>query len=241
MHIADLAHEGPSAPMGRYFQPETKPQPSEPSEQDHNSTRRTTITQRRDTTRHVQPKASAEPSRPAAGLSETVYQLHSQLAPYAGLIVTLALIASAGLLYWMIVGPTQSKLPALDMPIYQFEQGHLGSDEPLVPEFYLEPAESTPAATSTTSVREADISAVALPVPPVAAPQLTPQTQIESAHIQQLPATEASELQFPSTERPDPLDFTKMAPSNVGHQVPAVPVPQQLPAVARQPQGVQIR
>ncbi|MCH2113647.1 MAG: hypothetical protein MK171_01865 [Pirellulales bacterium] len=40
-----------------------------------------------------------------------IFQLLTDLAPYAGLVVTLALIVSAGLLYWLIVGPTQMSLP----------------------------------------------------------------------------------------------------------------------------------
>jgi len=34
--------------------------------------------------------------------------LHEELASYAGLIVTLALVASGALLYWMIVAPSQA-------------------------------------------------------------------------------------------------------------------------------------
>ena len=39
--------------------------------------------------------------------STPLLPLYLRLAPYSGLIATLALIASAGLLYWLIVSPTQ--------------------------------------------------------------------------------------------------------------------------------------
>jgi len=45
--------------------------------------------------------------RQPTGLSAILFSAHYQMAPFAGVIVTLALIASAGLLYWMIVSPSR--------------------------------------------------------------------------------------------------------------------------------------
>jgi len=42
--------------------------------------------------------------------STLLFTLHAQLAPFAGAIVAMALIASAGLLYWMIVSPNGATL-----------------------------------------------------------------------------------------------------------------------------------
>ncbi len=49
-------------------------------------------------------KTSSHTSQPT-GLAAGLFQIHSHMAPYAGAVVALALVASAGLLYWMIVSP----------------------------------------------------------------------------------------------------------------------------------------
>ena len=49
-------------------------------------------------------------SYPQLKKASILHQLQVQLAPHAGLIVAMALIASAGLLYWLIIGPTQTPI-----------------------------------------------------------------------------------------------------------------------------------
>ncbi len=41
-------------------------------------------------------------------LAARLYEFHVAIKPYAGAIVTLALLASAGLLYWLIAGPAEN-------------------------------------------------------------------------------------------------------------------------------------
>jgi len=48
--------------------------------------------------------ASASPTPPAHWVSR-LCKFHASIAPYAGMIVALALLASAGLLYWLVMGP----------------------------------------------------------------------------------------------------------------------------------------
>lgn len=55
--------------------------------------------------------------------ADRLCQLQASAAPYAGLIVTLALIVSAGLLYWLVLGPTSAALPTQEVPNEQLTGG----------------------------------------------------------------------------------------------------------------------
>ncbi|MBX3425994.1 MAG: hypothetical protein KF688_09975 [Pirellulales bacterium] len=51
-------------------------------------------------------EATSAGSRLARALSSQAFDAHSTVAQYASLIVTAALVAAAGLLYWLMLGPT---------------------------------------------------------------------------------------------------------------------------------------
>jgi hypothetical protein len=58
----------------------------------------------------------------ATGLS----RLHEELASYAGLIVTLALLASGALLYWLIVAPSQAPVADYSNSYETFGSAEIG-------------------------------------------------------------------------------------------------------------------
>jgi len=49
--------------------------------------------------------AASRPSPFASAWGDRLFRAHEALAPLAGLIVTLALVVSGGLLYWLVLGP----------------------------------------------------------------------------------------------------------------------------------------
>ncbi len=189
-------------------------------------------------------RTSAKPRAAVAEpitFSEKLFRLHAQLAPHAGLIVALALIASAGLLYWMIVGPTQAPMPASYENFSESFGSELGGDglgvtSNIVPEFTMpeftmpEFAADTSQAAEPVSSPDDQWTEVPLPDPPqtesthqLAQPDTKPST------LQELPSTD--ELLFPTTTHPHALDFTKvgpMPPSQPGSVTP-------LPETARRP------
>jgi len=109
-------------------------------------------------------------------------QLHAHLAPYAGLWVALALIASAGLLYWLLVGPTQTPLD------YQ---------------------EVGPETIGWTTMNE---PAPVLPVaaPAAAAPRLPSESPPAQLSLPAADTVAEVEPGFQSTRRPEPLDFSRL-------------------------------
>lgn len=210
MHFADRQHALQAEPVHR----QPAPTPS--------TRRRSARASSRDTV----------PQRPAT-FAEQLFQLHGSLAPHAGLIVTLALIASAGLLYWMIVGP--SNVPSTDFENYGFEfqppafssqastaENGLDADRPdghYVPQFTAElpnteqSTDSNNALTSPAHSESPQLEApTLLPQPTESMPQLQPPAPIDSP--------------YPKTSAHEPLDFTK-----------AYGVPMSLPQtdVARRP------
>ncbi|MCG8450448.1 MAG: hypothetical protein MI725_12840 [Pirellulales bacterium] len=125
--------------------------------------------------------APRQQAMPVARVSSSpLLQLHARLAPHAGLIVALALIASAGLLYWLIVGPTQ-------IPLDYYDMGPEGIGQTTV---------EWPAQTATTAwPADASFSPGLLSVP---SPRTT--LEIESPKIPD----------FPETSRSSRLDFSRI-------------------------------
>ena len=95
--------------------------------------------------RSTSPLPAAAPPLPFThARSSPLLQLHSLLSPYSGLIVTLALIASTSLLYWLIVEPAQTSLDYQDGSGQSF--GRTSSHMPagfLVPQLEKLPALET--------------------------------------------------------------------------------------------------
>lgn len=185
------------------------------------------------TTKHTQAQSSSSSTerkkhtqhrnhdRPAT-VSEKLFQLHGQLSPHAGLIVALALVASAGLLYWMIVGPAQvpnSQFDSFGSEGTAAEYGMASHEMPngYVPQFTAElPAPET---VSNTSNEPDQWEEVTLPTPEA----LAPETDLEP---KQLPPPElnlrgprqanaADPAPFLRSQNPDELDFTRVLTPSV--------------------------
>ncbi len=158
--------------------------------------------------------------------STPLLPLYLRLAPYSGLIATLALIASAGLLYWLIVSPTQMSVD------YQVgsPQG-LGRTSIIIPEekFWQLPSELSTQSLAgqvlekqVPTDQEAEDASAAKEqstAPEPSSPQLP---QIEEGPTE-LPG-------FPNTSRPSSLDFTKLR-DMISNKRPLA-LPEQLPSVA---------
>ncbi len=163
-------------------------------------------------------------------------KLHSQVAPYSGAIVALALLLSAGLLYWMTVAPNREpadfrstnygsfEASTADLP--SFTPG-VSSDMP--EDITLDEnetfAEDLP--WWETEELKIDESAIALEkaVPPIEEPHLLmdgPELVAEAPEVVFEPTAEkvavsrseptsnsSVDLVFPSTNRPQALDFSK--------------------------------
>jgi len=163
-------------------------------------------------------------------LGEKLFQLHAQLAPHAGLIVAMALIASAGLLYWMIVGPVHVPLPNFQNPDYKMQPEGFGVTSDYLPE-YTAPVETANVEQPSEPVSSSpdEWTSMLLPAPPqVAVPaaslagtapiKTTPveTTLVESkSPLRELPpAGELSPdaLNFLTTSNPKNLDYSKLVP-----------------------------
>ncbi len=205
-HFADLEHAVDYESKIR--QPATVRMPSPKPASQYES-------RRYDSTASTQARATEKPQ----GFSEKLFHLHAQLAPHAGLIVALALIASAGLLYWMIVGPAQ--VPTSHG--YENTNGQFGFD--LQDEEFRAASNSKTSPTEPPSEVDDQWTQVPLPVAPIT--QAKPETLQEP--------TSTDELFFPtSTQQPNALDFTKL-PTPAGNAL------KPLPEVARRSAASTIR
>jgi len=156
--------------------------------------------------------------------------MHYQLAPFAGLIVTLALIASAGLLYWMIVSP--NRVPTN----YRDAQQGLGASTVELPKFVPE-LSSFASRTKATNIPDtmafempswdsdeavAEVSPPAVEESPVPAlqeqelvvsidePAVEVPTEQTPADATEQTTSPAVEPVFLTTNRPAALDFSKV-------------------------------
>lgn len=168
-------------------------------------------------------------------LGESLFQLHSQLAPHAGLIVALALIASAGLLYWMIVGPTNALVPNYQTPGYEIHSEGFGATSNYRPEA-TEPdfsADVRPATEPTSSLDQWNrMTFPDLPqqvaVPEIMALPKAPTAAVPLSEMSTAAPRESSppvEVQFPATSHPQALDFGALqgnSPTAVPRSLPEV-------------------
>ena len=190
-------------------------------------------------------RTQATQAKPATANEDTVnentfsgkmFQWHSRLAPHAGLIVALALIASAGLLYWMIVGPAQTPSSHFNRT-GELHEGGFDATSHTMPEDYqpefiaVLPTASEPAGPHKKWV-EVPLSVTqeseTLPIGhsiPMVLPQVQPVT------TQDLPSNES--LQFPTTHHPGKLDFSK-AGITTSYQ-PSLDASQVRPELVRRP------
>ncbi len=172
--------------------------------------------------RESRPSKTFQQQRQPTGLSATLFTLHSQLAPFAGAIVALALIASAGLLYWMMVSPGRMPTDFHDVAHEGFEAStaRLPKLVPQLPSFASRTNETTTfemprwdsdegvsaplAETLETRLQEEKL-VVMLEEPAAELPtEPTPVNALEpTAHPAEGPG-------FPTTNRPTALDFAKL-------------------------------
>jgi hypothetical protein len=177
---------------------------------------------------------------PASESSTLLFTLHTQLAPFAGAIVALALIASAGLLYWMIVSPNgvttefrdagqvgfEASMPELPSFASRTERATpsdiMTASEPAVfnlPEWEaekvvteepVEPLEENPAKAL---LEQELVVSLETPAPePTTGPATEPTPLSEPTHVDvvEQAASPVVELHFAKTNSPMALDFTKL-------------------------------
>ena len=136
-----------------------------------------------------QPQTSSpreEPSFSRRGSLETressLYHLHQALAPHAGLLATLVLVASAGFLYWLIIQPE-----TLPQNLYE-ENGHFPVQQS---QKYTAAELPQPGLTTLPTVAPKPVQQ--------AAPSLLPEV-----------AKPTYSNAFPTTSHPSALDFSKL-------------------------------
>jgi len=160
---------------------------------------------------------------------EILSRFHTQLAPHAGLIVALALIAAGGLLYWMIVGPAQTPPPN-----WQGDSQEFGQDTLLGKETFSLPNALTPNSPERLTAQGGlaqpenltnNWQTVPLPGPPQT---LSPPTASAPTLA---PSQATGQLQFPATSHPQGLDFTKIGTQPM--RAIDLKAPSLLPAVAQ--------
>lgn len=162
--------------------------------------------------------------RPGSGAGRMLSGVHEQLTPFAGLIMTAALVACAGLLFLMIAGKRDSaEFDEFALPGFRVEAAEQTLDtvhapladsealsEPFVPEaFPYEPAEIPEQEPPAAKVAPADTSAA------VARPIISEITE---------PSEPLGELFFPVTGTPLALDLSKAVAPTDGelNELPAV-------------------
>lgn len=166
--------------------------------------------------KHEDGKPSGQQQR---GWRSLFSQVHTQLAPFAGLIVTLALLTSAGLLFWII---SRGQPASLDLQNFQYNEGALS----------VRASESTPSASvlpisetqkgTQKSPEAAGTSQVASPVEATAEPMVEDQALSANA------ASPLGRIVFPTTSTPLALDWSKAfdnapaQPAAVIHGLPEV-------------------
>ncbi len=173
----------------------------------------------------------ANDARPVT-LGEKLFQLHNQLSPHAGLIVALALIASAGLLYWLIVGPAQLPTPQFDNNGDTIHIEGLGESAYQMPENYVPQFAAELPQSEAPQQPEDQWNEITLPTPKASAEpnQLSPLDQ-DSMKRESNDTADASP--YPKSLAFQPLDFSKVTtPAADPQRADAI---QRLPEVARGP------
>ncbi len=164
------------------------------------------------------------------GLAAIFCHLHAQIAPFAGAIVALALVAAAGLVYLMLLSPTQ---PSSNDSGVGSDDWSLTSVE--IPSF-------VPRATPS-PIQESPGQATLLPkeqefqtAPPMIAWQKAPEAPLEvppvlNTPVEQVPTVAA--WVYPPTIHPTALDFSQVSAAGKGGLLEPVTVS----AVAHWPTG----
>jgi hypothetical protein len=208
----------PPAPSPRSFYVD----PSHAGQHEHESNGNRRQRHERRSIESQPPNVSATPIgrvETSAGGPTAAFDLQSQVAPYAGLIVTLALVVAAGLMYWLIASPTPEAVDYFDLNPGMFGQPTKQQEQP--PLVGREPSSFEP--------------------------QYQPQFQTNNQPTFEptevlspsLPVVEQNEPDFPATEHSDDFDFTRLDDQFLdAFRASGL---RQLPAVARQPGAATIQ
>ncbi|MAT69557.1 MAG: hypothetical protein CMJ58_08535 [Planctomycetaceae bacterium] len=153
---------------------------------------------------------------PAGTAAERAFALYGALAPYASVIVTAALIASAGLLYWLMLGPQASGPAAPESPA-DWSQLDASASTEATPAWHIanespaaEQVESALVASPAQRAGEAVGADAVAPTAARAAIAVEPTTPpAEAEPVLSLPPTD--DLRFPSTGHSE-FDFTQLRP-----------------------------
>ncbi len=173
----------------------------------------------------------ANDSRPVT-LGEKLFQLHNHLSPHAGLIVALALVASAGLLYWLIVGPAQLPAPQYDNIGNEIQIEGLGESAHQMPENYVPQFAAEAPQSDVTQQSEDQWNEITLPTPPASAePNQLPPLEQDSLKPESNDTADASP--YPKSLASQPLDFSKVTTPAANPQ--SADQVWMLPEVARRP------
>lgn len=178
----------------------------------------------------------ASPNQPA-GLGLSLFQIHAQIAPYASAIVAAALLACAGLLYWMILSPSR---PPGDYP--SIGQEGLGLNSVELPKFTPSRRPSLNRETTSDNLPwwESDQAAVEMPQPEIQLPEETtaseptPPLAEQPAPIQPEQTGAATDDPiYPTTSRSIALDFAILSAQPNIAAPPAAGAQETPPEVAR--------
>ena len=179
---------------------------------------------------HGQPRSpeSLTAGSPQPSLATGLSRLHEELASYAGLIVTLALVASGALLYWMIVAPSQT--PVAD---YSNSFNTFGSAEIEIPKFApstIPPADRQFASPSEFSALPGTPAESASEV--IRLPEQTPAPSDEPEPMY----NDASVWAYPATDHPHGWDLSRLRVTDVvGENAAALSSKPEMPRRAMPP------
>ncbi len=203
---------------------------AEPQTHQQAETQSLTPGHRRSHRAHGHPRSpeSSTAGSPQPSLATGLSRLHEELASYAGLIVTLALVASGALLYWMIVAPSQA--PVAD---YSNSYETFGSAEIEIPKFApptTPPAERQFASPSELSALPGTPAESASE--PIRLPEQTPAPSDEPEPRY----NDASVWAYPATNHPHGWDLSRLRVTDVvGENAAALSSKPEMPRRAMPP------
>lgn len=250
--LARLPHVGADSRLGHFEPGRVIAEPIEVPENDesshfvdrqHSATHHKSQSEARKSHRHShdrrrRERAERRPEDPVAqngqssGLAEGLYQIHSQITPYASAIVAAALLACAGLLYWVILSPARppGEYPGLNPGDVGLNSVELPKFEPRIkPDSAKEneTREDLPSWDLNQAAVESSQSEVQDTQPEAQGAQILPDASEESglavekveqpvvAESEQAVAATTEPL-FPTTSRPTALDFAKLVAKPAG-------------------------
>lgn len=156
-----------------------------------------------------QRQSSSRPTSKSV-LGALLSDIHQQVAPFAGLIVTAALVAAAGLIFHMMAGGNESKATIDEFALPGFQVEAIG--ESLSMEESIPLADGSPTS-ETSKHKTANTESVDLE-PPESAEQKVPDSDVKTstppiatAEIES--TVPLGQLSFPQTETPLALDYSK--------------------------------